>query len=217
MTRSLVLPPLLQVISVASFNGGSDLDQIPDLVTLGGTFRAFNSSSLHQLRRRIEEVHTGLHGSHVPLSEPLHLVFILTHGLRAAHKRQVIVEQARVYRCTASVDFFENDFQFYPPTVNDELLAEHVRRVSVDLLGPANYRTVALAMGAEDFSFYAQLVPAAFFYIGIRNETLGSVHSGHSPHFMIDEGVLPVGAATHAAIAERYLRDRHLSLHRLSA
>ncbi|CAA6664914.1 unnamed protein product [Spirodela intermedia] len=155
-----------QVISVASFNGGSTLDQIPDLVTLAGTFRAFNTSSLHQLRHRIEEV---------------------------------IVEQVRVYRCTASVNFFEKDYQFYPPTVNNDLLAEH------------NYRTVAPVMGGEDFSFYGQVVPAAFFYIGIRNETLGSIHIGHSPYFMIDEGVLPIGAAAHAAIAERYLRERHLT------
>jgi IAA-amino acid hydrolase len=60
-------------------------------------------------------------------------------------------------------------------------------------------------MGAEDFSFYTQVVPAAFYYIGVRNETLGSIHTGHSPYFMIDEDVLPIGAATHAAIAERYL------------
>ncbi|XP_078444578.1 IAA-amino acid hydrolase ILR1-like 6 isoform X1 [Wolffia australiana] len=164
-----------QVISVASFNGGSNLDQIPDLVTLTGTFRTF-SPNYQQLRRRIE---------------------------------QVIVEQAKVYRCTAVVDFYEKDYPFYPPTVNDEALVGHVRRVSGDLLGRDNFRTVAPVMGAEDFSFYAQVVPAALFFVGIRNESVGSIHIGHSPRFMIDERVLPVGAATHAAIAERYLRERH--------
>ncbi|CAI0393102.1 unnamed protein product [Linum tenue] len=82
---------------------------------------------------------------------------------------------------------------------------EHVRKVAGDLLGGNSFRVVPPMMGAEDFSFYSEVVPAAFYYVGIRNEALGSTHTGHSPHFMIDEDVLPVGAAAHAAIAERYL------------
>ena len=115
------------------------------------------------------------------------------------------MEQARVYRCSAEVDFFEKEYTIYPPTVNDDKMYEHVKKVSLDLLGQTNFRVVPPMMGAEDFSFYSQVVPAAFFYIGIRNETLGSTHTGHSPHFMIDEDVLPIGAAAHATIAERYL------------
>ncbi|CAL5386958.1 unnamed protein product [Camellia sinensis] len=163
-----------QVVSVTSFNGGDNLDAIPDTVVIGGTFRAFSNTSFYQLLKRIEEV---------------------------------IVEQAGVFRCSATIDFFEKEYTIYPPTVNDEKMYEHVRKVAVDLVGRKNFRVVPPMMGAEDFSFYSEVVPAAFFYIGIRNETLGSVHSGHSPHFMIDEDALPVGAATHAAIAERYLNE----------
>ncbi|XP_020090636.1 IAA-amino acid hydrolase ILR1-like 6 [Ananas comosus] len=117
---------------------------------------------------------------------------------------EIIVMQSSVYRSKASVDFFENE-SFYPPMVNDEHMYEHVKKVAVDLFGPKNYKVVSRSMGAEDFSFYSEVIPAAFFYIGVRNETLGSVHVGHSPYFMIDEDVLPNGAAMHAAIAERYL------------
>ncbi|KAK9162281.1 hypothetical protein Syun_003183 [Stephania yunnanensis] len=172
-----------QVVSVASFNGGgNDIDMNdPKTVVLGGTFRAFSNASIHQIRRRIEDI------------------YILI---------SVIVEQASVYRCTATVDFFEKKQPIYPPTVNDEKMYEHVKKVAVDLLGPNNFNVVRPMMGAEDFSFYSEVVPAsAFFYIGIRNETLGSIHSGHSPYFMIDENALPVGAAVHAAIAERYLNE----------
>ena len=117
------------------------------------------------------------------------------------------MEQASVYRCSATVDFFEKDYTIYPPTVNDEKMYEHVRKVAIDLVGPTNFRVVPPMMGAEDFSFYSEVVPAGFFYIGIRNETLGSIHTGHSPYFMIDEDVLPIGAAAHATIAERYLNE----------
>ncbi|KAE8100715.1 hypothetical protein FH972_018582 [Carpinus fangiana] len=163
-----------QVVSVASFNGGNNLDMIPDTVVLGGTFRAFSNTSFYQLLQRIKEV---------------------------------IVEQASVYRCSATVDFFEKEYTIYPPTVNDEKMYEHVRKVAIDLVGPTNFRVVPPMMGAEDFSFYSEVVPAGFFYIGIRNETLGSIHTGHSPYFMIDEDVLPIGAAAHATIAERYLNE----------
>ncbi|KAM7514836.1 hypothetical protein LguiA_004419 [Lonicera macranthoides] len=121
--------------------------------------------------------------------------------------QEVIVEQAGVFRCSATVDFFEKESTIYPPTVNDERMYEHMRKVATDLVGPENFRVVPPMMGAEDFSFYSQVVPAGFYYIGIMNETLGSTHTGHSPHFMIDEDVLPVGAAAHAAIAERYLNE----------
>lgn len=133
------------------------------------------------------------------MSSPVHH-HLIWHG-------QVIEEQTRVYRCAVEVDFFE-DQQFYPPTVNDEAMAALVKEVAVDLLGRERYWEVLPRMGAEDFAFYSGIVPAAFYYIGVRNETLGSVHNGHSPLFMIDEDALPTGAAVHAAIAERYLRDR---------
>lgn len=120
---------------------------------------------------------------------------------------EVIKEQAKVFRCSATVDFFEKEYTIYPPTVNDERMHEHVKKVAIDLLGPEKFRIVPPIMGAEDFSFYSKEIPAAFYYIGIRNEEIGSIHSGHSPNFIIDEDVLPVGAATHAAIAERYLNE----------
>ncbi|XVE60315.1 hypothetical protein DITRI_Ditri05aG0118800 [Diplodiscus trichospermus] len=161
-----------QVVSVTSFNGGSNLDLIPDTVVIGGTFRAFSNVSFYNLLQRIEEV---------------------------------ILEQASVFRCSATVDFFEKENTIYPPTVNDDNMYEHVKKVATDLLGPQNFRVVPPMMGAEDFSFYSEVVPAAFYYIGVRNETLGSIHTGHSPYFMIDEDVLPFGAAVHATVAERYL------------
>ncbi|OVA07100.1 Peptidase M20 [Macleaya cordata] len=64
-------------------------------------------------------------------------------------------------------------------------------------------------MGAEDFSFYSKKMAAAFFFIGIKNETVKSDKPLHSPHFTVDEEVLPIGAAFHAAVAITYL-DSHI-------
>ena len=38
-------------------------------------------------------------------------------------------------------------------------------------------------------------------FLGIRNESIGSIHGLHTPRFRMDEAQLPVGAALHAAVA----------------
>ncbi|XP_010530441.1 PREDICTED: IAA-amino acid hydrolase ILR1-like 6, partial [Tarenaya hassleriana] len=122
--------------------------------------------------------------------------------------QEVTVEQVGVFGCKATVNFFENQSSIYPPTINDDEMYQHVKKTTVDLLGESYFTEAPQMMGAEDFAFYSEVVPSAFYFIGIRNEELGSVHIGHSPHFMIDEEALPIGAAIHAAVAERYLNDR---------
>ncbi|CAN4109202.1 unnamed protein product [Withania somnifera] len=132
---------------------------------------------------------------------------ILSGTFRAFSRTNIyqLIKRIREMQCNSG--FFEDKDTIYPPTVNDDTMYEHVKKVAGDLVGTTNFKVVPPMMGAEDFSFYSEVIPAAFFYIGIRNETLGSIHTGHSPHFMIDEDVLPIGAATHAAFAERYLYE----------
>ncbi|KAM2122819.1 hypothetical protein ACFX1Q_020450 [Malus domestica] len=63
-------------------------------------------------------------------------------------------------------------------------------------------------MAGEDSAFCQQLIPGIMLSIGIRNEEAGLVDSPHSCYFFLDEDVLLVGAALHAALAESYL-DKH--------
>lgn len=58
---------------------------------------------------------------------------------------------------------------------------------------------------AEDFAFLAARVPAAFAMLGIRNETVGSVHGLHSPQFRLDEVAIPIGAGLHVQFALDFL------------
>lgn len=96
----------------------------------------------------------------------------------------------------------------YPATVNDEHIYSHAKRVGESLLGEDNVHESVLSMAAEDFSFFSQRMPSAMFWLGIRNDTLGSVYPLHSPYFFLDDQALPVGAALHASVAEAYL-DHH--------
>ncbi|KAL5568056.1 hypothetical protein UlMin_024631 [Ulmus minor] len=139
---------------------------------------------------------------------------LTTEGLRQLMHRfkEVIEGQAAVHRCTAYVDFKEEEFPPYPAVVNDESLHMHVVKIGKQMLGPENVREAKKVMASEDFAFYQELVPGTMFGIGIRNEETGSVHSPHSPYFFLDEDVLPIGAALHASLAELYLNEQqHIS------
>lgn len=65
---------------------------------------------------------------------------------------------------------------------------------------------------SQKYWVHAEAVPGVFTYLGIRNETVGSVHGLHTPRFTLDEGVLPRGAALHAAVALEFFKSHHLAV-----
>lgn len=144
--------------------------------------------------------------SHVVLRGSLRS--LTTESLKQLRKRvkEVIEGQAAVHRCNAYFDRTED--YLLPAVVNDEVMHQHVMRVGKLVLGPENILIANKVMASEDFAFYQEVIPGVMFSIGIRNELVGSVHSPHSPHFFLDEDVLPIGAALHTALAEIYL-DEH--------
>ncbi|XP_050237038.2 IAA-amino acid hydrolase ILR1-like 3 [Mercurialis annua] len=138
---------------------------------------------------------------------------LTTEGLLRLQKRliEVIEGQAAVHRCTAYVDLKDDEYPMYPAVVNDERMNLHVQRIGSLLLGLQNVKTDNKVMAGEDFAFYQKMIPGVMLSIGIRNEKLGSIHSPHSPHFFLDEDVLPIGAALLTALAESYLNEHQQS------
>ncbi|GLJ55270.1 hypothetical protein SUGI_1186050 [Cryptomeria japonica] len=134
---------------------------------------------------------------------------LTSEGILYLRKRviEIIESQASVHRCNASVEFFEEYYPIYPATVNDESLHNHIIAVGETLFGPENVKLANQAMVGEDFSFYQQIIPGAMLSIGIRNEEIGSIHTPHSPFFLLDEDVLPLGAALYTALVEMYLKQ----------
>ncbi|KAL5755812.1 hypothetical protein ACOSP7_020248 [Xanthoceras sorbifolium] len=121
--------------------------------------------------------------------------------------REVIKGQAAVQRCSATIDFLDKDKPFFPATVNAEALHDYFRIVARDMLGIDNVNNMNPLMGSEDFSFYQEVMPGYFFFLGMQNETLAKLESVHSPYFQVNEDILPYGAALHASLALRYLLE----------
>nr|GEW86521.1 IAA-amino acid hydrolase ILR1-like 4 [Tanacetum cinerariifolium] len=120
---------------------------------------------------------------------------------------EVIVGQAAVHRCNATVDFAVDNKPFFPATINDAGLHKFFQNVAGDVLGVNNVKEMLPLTGAEDFSFYQEVIPGYFYFIGMNNEKNGKPASLHSPFFQLNEDVLPYGAAMQATLAATYLNE----------
>ena len=54
----------------------------------------------------------------------------------------------------------------------------------------------------------ADAVGGVFVFLGIGNDTLQTTHKLHTPHFKMDDSMMPVGAALHVSMALSYLEDK---------
>lgn len=95
----------------------------------------------------------------------------------------------------------------YPATVNDPEMAELVRGEAAKVVGEEGVREAPLMMGAEDFSYFLEAVPGAFWFVGSKNADRGLVWGHHHPRFDIDEAALPIGMESMVNVALRYLND----------
>lgn len=116
--------------------------------------------------------------------------------------REITLGVSAANRCTATVQFGD---VVIPPTVNDPECWATTRRLAQGLVGEANVHEVPPVMGGEDFSFYAQRLPACFAVIGVGKPGR-EIFGLHHPKFDPDEAGLPVGTALHVAFAFEALK-----------
>ncbi|MHB8357373.1 MAG: M20 metallopeptidase family protein [Vulcanimicrobiaceae bacterium] len=103
--------------------------------------------------------------------------------------------------CDASGARYRFDYLMrYPVTENDASQAAYARALAERIVGVDRVFTADKLMGAEDFSFFAQRVPACFYTLGAAGGESTSVPH-HSSLFDIDEAALPTGVAMMAALA----------------
>jgi amidohydrolase len=88
----------------------------------------------------------------------------------------------------------------YPVTSNDAEQTRYARALAERVAGPAHVADVPRLMGAEDFSFFAERVPACFFTLG-SNGGESSAFPHHHARFDIDESALATGVRMMIALA----------------
>ena len=122
---------------------------------------------------------------------------------RLQHRvREVAEGIAMANRCMAEVTFPGNDF---PPTVNDGECWELGKISAGEILGEECVSEMGSIMGGEDFSYYTQVIPGCFSFLGVGNPEIGAVYGVHHPKFKVDEDALSLGTAIHVNTAFKAL------------
>ncbi|GIN84684.1 peptidase M20 [Heyndrickxia sporothermodurans] len=96
----------------------------------------------------------------------------------------------------------------YTSLINDDEMVHIAKNSGEQLLGKDNVKVIDVpSLGVEDFAFFAEAVPAAFFRLGVRNEEKGIIHDVHTPWFNLDENSLQIGAAMQVYNVLTYLNS----------
>jgi amidohydrolase len=93
----------------------------------------------------------------------------------------------------------------YPYLENNPILTRRIRKAAEEYVGSENVIDIDITLGAEDFAYYSQLVPAAFYRLGTSNPAKGINSYVHTPTFDIDEGALAIGPGLMAWMAVKEL------------
>jgi len=109
-----------------------------------------------------------------------------------------------------SVESFGGSYQLdimegSPSIDNDTSLVALLQQVATNFLPKEKILTGGLGMGAEDFSEFMEMIPGAYFYLGVG---LKPPRMHHASDFDLDESVLYLGTAILAEAALRYLKNK---------
>lgn len=82
----------------------------------------------------------------------------------------------------------------YIELINDDYVAKVVEETAIEVVGEENilYKEFP-SLGGEDFSYFADRIPSAFFHLGCGNEELKTTAPLHSDKFVLDEDCIKTG------------------------
>ena len=124
------------------------------------------------------------------LSGTLRTLNDATNALGIRRIEEIAGNVASAFGASASVQWIGA----YPVTFNDPSATDEFRKVARNALGDKFVHEEANpSMGGEDFSFYGQIIPAAFFFLGIKPAEANSYPNLHSPEFDFNDESIPVG------------------------
>jgi len=92
-----------------------------------------------------------------------------------------------------------------PAMINDENLSDFAMDSLKDLVEDEDRFFIPLSSGTEDFAFVCEKVPSLMIYLGGGSIDEGYTAGLHNSAMVLDEDVLPLGAAIYAHLATEYL------------
>ncbi len=117
---------------------------------------------------------------------------------------RVIQRTCEAYRADYELKFIPSN----PPLINDEALADMVRRVGEQIVGSERIAPY-VCMPGEDFAEFQREAPGVFYFIGVGDKEKETEYPHHHPRFNIDEDMLGLGVEMHVRTALNYLTKRN--------
>lgn len=106
--------------------------------------------------------------------------------------KEMVEFTAKGYGATGKVTYKDS----YTALINHDEYIDIVKENGKELLGDSGIYVKALAnMGVEDFAYFVEKVPGAFFNLGVGNKKKGITAPLHNDKFDIDEDSLKIGVA----------------------
>jgi len=98
----------------------------------------------------------------------------------------------------------------YPVTVNDPALTGLMVPTLQRVAGDEHVQFVPKVTGSEDFSYFQQLVPGLFFFVGVTRPEIdpAKAPANHSPRFHVDERALILGVRSLAHLVCDFVEGR---------
>ncbi|MCP4645158.1 MAG: amidohydrolase [bacterium] len=120
-----------------------------------------------------------------------------------ASVRRIAEHTAQAMRATAEVTFSDEP---YPALLNHAETTEFVCKVAGEVLGDdAVVELQHPVMVSEDFAYYTQRVPGAFFFLGTNPDPSSSCPALHTPFYNFPDQAVPHGIRLMASLAMRFL------------
>ena len=142
----------------------------------------------------VGQVHAGTAGNVIPFEAFMEGTIRTTDPKT---RTQVVGQVRRIAECTAQAHGASaevNIAEGYPALLNDPQLAAYVIDTARSVLGDDKVTTdLPISMGVDDFSYFAQRVPAVMLRIGLRPPGADSYPALHTPGFDFNDDALPVG------------------------
>jgi amidohydrolase len=136
----------------------------------------------------------------VVLEGTLRALSIPVRDLLEHRLEQLVRETAAAYGGSAEISYYGG----YPLLVNDPRSVSLVCDAAATFMAAERINsTCSPSMGAEDFAFYLEKIPGAFFWLGLQPEG-EPLPSLHHPRFDFNDEVIPTAIRLHCEIARKF-------------
>ncbi|MEW6130779.1 MAG: amidohydrolase [Acidobacteriota bacterium] len=179
-----------------------------ECVTALQTIRSRRTDPLDPLVLTIGTIHGGdrynIIGDEVKMTGTMRALSEETRKRAQTLIRETLAGVTSSYGATFDLQFDNPN----PVTYNDPALVETTLPTIRRIVGATNTIAPKPFMPAEDFSYYQQVVPGFFYFLGVGNKARGITAAWHTAEFDVDEQSLVVGVKVMANVLLDYL-DRH--------